>query len=120
MLATGNSVIKAIEVLRTQNVPEDRIIFLNLVRLVMRVTQDIPSADSMRSHQIASPEGMKRVCEKFPKLRVITAKIDQGLDERAYIVPGLVSPFDALCLLLASHRVLHRPYDQGDFGDRYY
>ncbi|KAK4689239.1 uracil phosphoribosyltransferase, partial [Tremellales sp. Uapishka_1] len=76
MLATGGSCIKAIEVLLSQGVKEEKIIFLNL---------------------IASPEGIKNVCSKFPKLRVITAWVDEGLDEKSYIVPGL-----------------------GDFGDRYF
>jgi uracil phosphoribosyltransferase len=57
-------------------VPEDRILFLNL---------------------IASPSGVADFAERFPKLRVVTAFIDQGLNEKKYIIPGL-----------------------GDFGDRYY
>ncbi|GFZ50043.1 uracil phosphoribosyltransferase [Saitozyma sp. JCM 24511] len=76
MLATGGSCIKAIEVLLSHGVQEERIIFLNL---------------------IASPEGTHNVCTRFPKLRMITAWIDEGLDSRSYIVPGL-----------------------GDFGDRYF
>ncbi|KKY29215.1 putative uracil phosphoribosyltransferase [Phaeomoniella chlamydospora] len=76
MLATGGSAIMAIEVLKAKGVPEDRIFFLNL---------------------IASPEGIKNFAEQAPKVRVVTAFIDQGLNEKNYIVPGL-----------------------GDFGDRYY
>lgn len=76
MLATGGSAIMAVEVLKSKGVPEDRILFLNL---------------------IASPEGIQNFAEKVPKVRVITAFIDQGLNEQNYIVPGL-----------------------GDFGDRYY
>jgi len=76
MLATGGSCIKAIEVLMAHGVQEDKIIFLNL---------------------IASPEGINNVCTQFPKLRMITAWVDEGLDHRSYIVPGL-----------------------GDFGDRYF
>lgn len=66
----------AVEVLRDHGVPEDHILFLNL---------------------IASPEGATNFAKKFPKLRVVTAFVDQGLDENNYIVPGL-----------------------GDFGDRFY
>ncbi|KAK3328451.1 uracil phosphoribosyltransferase [Cercophora scortea] len=76
MFATGGSAIMAVQVLISRGVPEDRILFINL---------------------IASPEGIKNFATKFPKLRVVTAFIDQGLDEKNYIVPGL-----------------------GDFGDRYY
>jgi uracil phosphoribosyltransferase len=66
----------AAEVLISRGVPEDRILFLNL---------------------IASPEGITAFANKFPKLRIITAFVDQGLNEKKYIIPGL-----------------------GDFGDRYY
>ncbi|KAJ9642902.1 Uracil phosphoribosyltransferase, synthesizes UMP from uracil [Coniosporium apollinis] len=76
MLATGGSALMAVDVLKSKGVPEDHILFLNL---------------------IASPEGAQNFAAKFPKLRVVTAFVDQGLDEKNYIVPGL-----------------------GDFGDRFY
>lgn len=76
MLATGGSAIMAVDVLKSKGVPEERILFLNL---------------------IASPEGIKNFFEKVPKVRVVTSFVDQGLDSRNYIVPGL-----------------------GDFGDRFY
>ncbi|KAF1998864.1 PRTase-like protein [Amniculicola lignicola CBS 123094] len=76
MLATGGSALMAVEVLKSRGVPEDHILFLNL---------------------IASPEGAKNFAERFPKVRVVTAFVDMGLDEKNYIVPGL-----------------------GDFGDRFY
>jgi len=76
MLATGGSAIKAVEVLLENGVPEERIIFINL---------------------ISAPEGLRNFCSKHPKTRVITGWIDQGLNEKAYIIPGL-----------------------GDFGERRY
>lgn len=76
MLATGGSACKAIEVLLEQGVLEERIIFLNL---------------------IASPEGLKNVCERFTKAKVISAWVDHQLDDKKFISPGL-----------------------GDFGDRYF
>ncbi|KAJ4145681.1 hypothetical protein LMH87_004521 [Akanthomyces muscarius] len=76
MFATGGSAIMAVQVLKARGVPEDRILFLNL---------------------IASPEGINNFVKKFPRLKVVTAFIDEGLDEKNYIVPGL-----------------------GDFGDRFY
>ncbi|KAH9887735.1 PRTase-like protein [Cubamyces lactineus] len=76
MLATGGSAIKAVEVLKEHGVPEERIIFVNL---------------------IASPEGLANFCSKYPSTKVITGWIDQGLNEKAYIIPGL-----------------------GDFGERRY
>jgi len=47
----------AVDVLLSRGVPEDRILFLNL---------------------IASPEGIASFAKKFPKLRVVTAFIDQA------------------------------------------
>lgn len=44
---------------------------------------------------IAAPEGVRRLGEEHPDVRVVTAGLDSHLDERGYIVPGL-----------------------GDFGDR--
>ncbi|CAE6524925.1 unnamed protein product [Rhizoctonia solani] len=76
MLATGGSAIKAVEVLKEAGVLEERIMFLNL---------------------IASPEGIRAFCGKYPALRMITGWIDKGLNEKAYIIPGL-----------------------GDFGERRY
>ncbi|KAG9127360.1 Uracil phosphoribosyltransferase, synthesizes UMP from uracil [Ceratobasidium sp. 392] len=68
MLATGGSAIKAVEVLMEAGVSEERIMFLNL---------------------IASPEGIRTFCGKYPALRMITGWIDKGLNEKAYIIPGL-------------------------------
>ena len=38
---------------------------------------------------IAAPEGLKRVQEKHPDVQIYCAKIDDHLNEDAYIVPGL-------------------------------
>lgn len=46
----------AVDVLKSRGVPEDHIIFLNL---------------------IASPEGVKNFSAKFPRLKVVTAFIDE-------------------------------------------
>lgn len=51
----------AVDVLKSKGVPEERILFLNL---------------------IAAPEGVKRFAERFPKLRVVTAFVDQGLNDK--------------------------------------
>ncbi|KAF5365161.1 hypothetical protein D9757_011760 [Collybiopsis confluens] len=75
-LATGGSAMKAVDVLMEHGVGEERIIFINL---------------------ISSPEGLETFCAKFPRLKVITGWIDQGLNAKAYIIPGL-----------------------GDFGERRY
>jgi len=44
---------------------------------------------------VAAPEGVERLAADHPEVDVVTAAVDAGLDESAYIVPGL-----------------------GDFGDR--
>ena len=50
----------AVEVIKRYGVPEDHILFLNL---------------------IASPEGAASFAKQYPKLRIITAFVDEGLDE---------------------------------------
>lgn len=75
-VATGGTASKAVEVLLDQGVREDHIIFINLV---------------------SCHEGIEAITTRFPKLRVITAAIDDELNEKKYIVPGL-----------------------GDFGCRYF
>lgn len=61
MTRVGGSATMAVDVLKSKGVPEDRILFLNL---------------------IASPSGVADFAQKYPKLRVVTAFIDQGLDEK--------------------------------------
>jgi uracil phosphoribosyltransferase len=51
----GGSATMAVDVLKSRGVPENRILFLNL---------------------IASPEGIDGFAKRFPKLRVVTAFID--------------------------------------------
>ena len=61
MFATGGSATMAVDVLKSKGVPEDHILFLNL---------------------IASPAGVSNFASRFPKLRIVTAFIDQGLDKK--------------------------------------
>jgi uracil phosphoribosyltransferase len=76
MLATGGTIISCIKELIKFNVPPTNILFLNI---------------------ISCPEGLQRLAQEFPQVRVITCSIDPGLDSSKYIIPGL-----------------------GDFGDRYF
>lgn len=46
---------------------------------------------------VASPEGIQAVHKEFPEVVIVCAAVDQGLNEKKYIVPGL-----------------------GDYGDRYF
>ena len=45
---------------------------------------------------LAAPEGVARVEAEVPDARIITAALDPGLDDRAYIVPGLGDAGDRL------------------------
>ena len=76
MLATGGSACKAIESLVAVGVPPGSIVFSNVV---------------------CCPEGLKFLAEKYPEVKIVTASIDEGLNEEKYIVPGL-----------------------GDYGDRFF
>ena len=80
-----------VEVLKVKGVPEDHILFLNL---------------------IASPSGVADFARRFPKLRVVTAFIDQGLDEKKG--PEFIS------LIFSRTDARHIIPGLGDFGDRYY
>lgn len=73
MLATGNSTIKAVEILKEQGVK--KIIFVGIV---------------------GSPEGVKNLEQECPDVKVYLAALDEKLDERGYIVPGLGDAGDRL------------------------
>uniref|UniRef100_A0A0E0LX78 Uridine kinase n=1 Tax=Oryza punctata TaxID=4537 RepID=A0A0E0LX78_ORYPU len=68
VLGTGNSANQAIELLITKGVPEERIMFLNL---------------------ISAPEGVHCVCKRFPRLKIVTSEIETGLNEEYRVIPGL-------------------------------
>ena len=38
---------------------------------------------------IGSPEGLKRIEEKYPELNIYIAQIDERLNDDKYIIPGL-------------------------------
>lgn len=74
MLATGGSMDEALNIIKSAGAK--RIVVVSIV---------------------CAPEGLARVNQKHSDVPIITAAIDQRLDNNAYIVPGL-----------------------GDFGDRYF
>lgn len=76
MLATGGSAICAVDVLVKAGVKPEKITFLNL---------------------IAAPEGILAFKQAYPGVTVVTTALDDKLNERAFILPGI-----------------------GDFGDRYF
>ncbi len=67
--------------------------------------QPKPSAFSSRAAQpqitmvsiVSAPEGVAHLQAAHPDIQIVTASLDEGLNDRKYIVPGL-----------------------GDFGDRLY
>jgi len=66
MLATGGSAVDAIELLKEKGVKSIKFLCI-----------------------IAAPEGIKRLQEKHPDVKIYCTKIDERLNENAYIVPGL-------------------------------
>jgi uracil phosphoribosyltransferase len=72
MLATGGSAARAVDLIKEAGGRGTRMICV-----------------------VAAPEGVKALEERHPEVRIFTAALDEGLNDRAYIVPGL-----------------------GDFGDR--
>jgi uracil phosphoribosyltransferase len=76
MLATGGSASDAIGRIIHRGVSEKQIIFTNI---------------------ISCPEGIERIMKRYPGITLVTGWIDEGLNRKSYILPGL-----------------------GDFGDRYW
>lgn len=75
MLATGNSAVHAVDVLKKRGVTAENIMFVALV---------------------AAPEGMEVFRRAHPDVKVYVASLDSHLDEHAYIVPGLGDAGDRL------------------------
>lgn len=76
MLATGGTALAAMQVLLEKGVQEENVVFINLITV---------------------PEGITALCERHPKLKLVTSAIDERLNENAYMMPGI-----------------------GDFGDRFF
>ena len=66
MLATGNSSVAAIDLLKKSGAKNIRFMCL-----------------------LAAPEGVKRMQDAHPDVQIVTAALDSHLNERGYIVPGL-------------------------------
>ncbi|MFC1845530.1 uracil phosphoribosyltransferase [Candidatus Dependentiae bacterium] len=76
MLATGGTALEVLRKLKKYNVKENHIIFATVV---------------------CAPEGLEAVYKEFPNITIITVAVDDHLNAKKFIVPGL-----------------------GDFGDRYF
>ena len=55
----------------------------------MRVSVDEDRCVGSGQCVLAAPEGLRRLEESGLPLRVFTTSVDEGLNEKAYIVPGL-------------------------------
>lgn len=66
MLATGNSSAAAVDLLKARGAQDIRFLCL-----------------------LAAPEGVKRMQEAHPDVRIVTAALDERLNEKGYIMPGL-------------------------------
>lgn len=75
MLATGGSAIMAIDSLIKRNVKEENIKFVCL---------------------LAAPEGVAALQEAYPEVAIYTAALDEKLNEKGYIIPGLGDAGDRL------------------------
>jgi uracil phosphoribosyltransferase len=73
MLATGGSTVAAMDLLTESNVKRVRLVNL-----------------------VAAPEGIRRVRSHYPDLPIFTAAVDQQLNEKGYILPGLGDAGDRL------------------------
>ena len=68
MLATGNSCVEAINLLKKSGVSIHNILLVSL---------------------LAAPEGIKNVKDSHKGLRLFTCSVDQGLTKKKFIIPGL-------------------------------
>lgn len=75
MLATGNSSLETINLFLKKGMKEENLTFVNL---------------------IAAPQGIETIRKHFKKIRIVTACIDEGLNGKGYIVPGLGDAGDRL------------------------
>ncbi len=73
MLATGGSAVAALDLLRERGVQAARLLCI-----------------------LGAPEGVERVAAAHPEVEIILAGLDERLDERGFIVPGLGDAGDRL------------------------
>ena len=68
MLATGNSALEAIKLFANKKVPPENITLITL---------------------LSAPEGIKNIHQTFADVKIYTARVDEKLNEKGYILPGL-------------------------------
>ena len=70
---------------------------IGCVRLGIWSRRGIPSFKSLcLISLLAAPEGIKAIQESFPDVDIYVAALDEGLNDHAYIVPGLGDAGDRL------------------------
>ncbi len=75
MIATGNSAHAAVALFLKKGIKIENMTFVSI---------------------LSCPQGLELLTGDFPELKIITAQIDEGLNERGYIVPGLGDAGDRL------------------------
>jgi uracil phosphoribosyltransferase len=68
MLATGNSLVAAISLYIAKGVPAENISVVSFM---------------------AAPEGIENIQKNYPEIEIVTAALDDGLNEKGYILPGM-------------------------------
>ncbi len=68
MLATGGSAVAAVDIIKKLGTDVANITFVSI---------------------IAAPEGIQHLTEQHPGIRIYTGSVDERLNDKAYIVPGL-------------------------------
>lgn len=68
MLATGNSLLEVIKLYADKHIPISNIKIICI---------------------IAAPEGIKNIHEKYPEIEIITAAVDETINEKGQILPGM-------------------------------
>ena len=66
MLATGGSALSALDFLKSKGVTDVTFVCL-----------------------VAAPEGVQAINDQYPDVTIYTAALDEKLNEKGYIVPGL-------------------------------
>jgi uracil phosphoribosyltransferase len=68
MLATGGSIVSAIDILVNKGVCVDKVVLI---------------------HALAAPEGLEYIQSKYPTIKGVIGVLDSHLNDRKYIIPGL-------------------------------
>ena len=68
MLATGNSAVDGVGNFVKKGIPQENIVFVCL---------------------LSAPQGVERLTKAYPNIKIITCSVDNELNSKGYIVPGL-------------------------------